>query len=300
MRADAGPGPPAVVVPGTSANLGPGFDALAVALDLSLRVWTVPREEWRVRTVGEGADELPVDDRNLVWQALTTYCDHVGAAPPDVSLVVANPLPLQRGLGSSAAATVAGLALGRLLRGGSLSDAALVDVAATFEGHADNAAAAVLGGLVVVVDGRLQRLEPAADLRPVVAVPDDRQSTRAARSVLPATIAFNVAARNAALAALTVAGLTGQVRLEPEVMCDTLHEPARLALMPATGALVRRLRDVGIAACLSGAGPSVLAVVPSRDDAAVGRVRESLDGGWRLLPLQWQRGGVTTCRRPLG
>ncbi|MDP8977985.1 MAG: homoserine kinase, partial [Actinomycetota bacterium] len=112
--------PPAlgVEVPASSANLGPGFDALAVALDLALSVRVAPRQDRRVRAEGEGADELPPGDDNLIWRSLVAYCDWAGTPPPDVSLRVRNRIPLERGLGSSAAATVAGLALGRALGGG--------------------------------------------------------------------------------------------------------------------------------------------------------------------------------------
>ena len=291
MRADQTVG---VAAPATSANLGPGFDAFAVALDLQLQVRTSRRGERRVQTSGEGAGELPADEGNLLWRALVAFCDWAGAPVPDVSLRVDNPIPLERGLGSSAAAVVAGLAVGRAFCGTG-TDEQLIELATGFEGHADNAAAAVLGGLVVAVDGHVQRLEPASALRPLVAIPAARQSTSAARRALPTHLELDVAAANTARGALTLAGLAGTVALHPPMMRDALHEPTRLAMMPDSGRLVQRLRGSGLAACLSGAGPSVLAVVPSGDQTAVDRVAPLLPAGWRLHAGTWQRTGVTTC-----
>ena len=279
-----------VEVPATSANLGPGFDALAAALDLRLVVHTTARGPDRVTTQGEGAGELATGDDNLVWRALAEWCRRNGAAPPDVSLLVNNPIPLERGLGSSAAAAVAGLALGRAITGG--DDAAVIAAASELEGHPDNAAAAVLGGLVCVVDGRALRLEPTEALRPVVCIPAGRQSTAAARALLPPTVPLADAAANGARTAAVLAGLAGVASFDPAAMRDVLHEPPRFSAMPATGHLVTLLREMGIAACLSGAGPAVLAVVPSRDDAEVGRIRVAAGDEWHVLGCGWDRAGA--------
>lgn len=287
-----------VRVPASSANLGPGFDAFAVALDAHLRVWTTPRGEQRVVADGEGAGELPSDDRNLVWRALVAYCDRVGSDVPDVSLRTASAIPLERGMGSSAAAAVAGAALGRALavRAGAPhagSDQLLVDVASELEGHPDNAAAAALGGLVVCHDGRARRLEPSEALRPLLCVPDARLATETARALLPATVPLADAAANGARAAVVLAGLAGAMAWDPHAMHDVLHEPARLGAMATSGALVTALRERGIGACLSGAGPSVLAVVPRHDRAATAVVDELLDDGWHLRQVDWDRAGAT-------
>jgi homoserine kinase len=282
-----------VEVPASSANLGPGFDALAVALDLRLRVEAVPREERRVVAAGDGADELPAGDDNLIWRALVAFCAWAGVAVPDVSLRSHNAIPLERGLGSSAAAAVAGVVLARALTGAPAADGDLTALAADLEGHPDNAAAAVLGGLVVALDGRARRLTPTPALRPVVCVPTARQSTEAARGLLPAAVPLPDAAANAARAALVVAGLAGALALDPAAMTDVLHEPVRLAAMPATGRLVRALRDEGVAACLSGSGPTVLAVVPARDDDAVAAVSAAAGDGWAVTATRWNHAGAT-------
>jgi homoserine kinase len=285
-----------VEVPASSANLGPGYDALAVALDLRLAVWTAERQDSRVLAEGEGAAEVPAGDDNLIWRALLAYCDWAGAQPPDVSLRARNPIPLARGMGSSAAAAVAGVALGRGLTRAGGSDPDLVALVAALEGHADNAAAAVLGGLCVVADGIPHRLEPSDALRPVLCVPPTRQSTAEARGLVPQTVSVAEAAANGARAALVVAGLTGAAAWDARALRDVLHEPPRLAAMAASGALVERLRALGVGACLSGAGPSVLAVVSSaRHERQLDEVRETVDGDWTVLPLRWNRAGASLC-----
>ncbi|MFO8076943.1 MAG: homoserine kinase [Egibacteraceae bacterium] len=284
-----------VEVPASTANLGPGFDTLAAAVDLRLTAWTTDREDRRVIAAGEGAEELPSDDDNLVWQALLAYCERFDAAVPEVSLRAHSAIPLERGLGSSSAAAVAGVALARALTRAGGSDQDLIDLAGELEGHPDNAAAAVIGGVVAVVDGRAHRFEPSPGLRPVVCIPTERQSTSDARGLLPAVVPFAEAAATAGRAALTLAGLTGAAALRPEAMHDVLHEPARFEAMPDSGALVTRLREDGMAACLSGAGPSVLAVVGVRDARAAERVAALAGQGWQVHPAAWDRAGAAVC-----
>ncbi|MBA2318882.1 MAG: homoserine kinase [Euzebyales bacterium] len=294
-----------VRVPASCANLGPGFDSFAVAVRRHLTVRVAERADDRVTTTGdrvtttgEGARELPTDDGNLVWRALVAYCEWAGEPVPDVSLAVDNAIPLERGLGSSAAAAVAGLALGRALTSGPGRDQEMIDLAASFEGHADNAAAAVLGGLVVVSGGRAHRLEPADRLMPVMCVPTDRQATEVARGLLPETVPLADAAANGARAALVLAGLSGAMALHPAAMTDVLHEPARLAAMPGSGALVAGLRNRRIAACLSGAGPTVLAIVAAGDQDALAAVRDlAADQPFAVTVSDWDRAGATTSGR---
>lgn len=268
----------AVRVPATSANLGPGYDALGVALDVPMLVAAGPRTAERVTSLGAGEGELPTGDDNLVWRAVLAWCDHTGAAVPDVSLTVRSPIPLERGMGSSSAAAVAGLVLARELVGGDGGTSAVLGLATELEGHPDNAAAAILGGLVLCLpDGQVRRATPDGGLRPVLLVPATRQSTDEARAALPAAVPLAEAAANGARVAATFAGLSGLVPLDPATMTDVLHEPTRLGLMPVSGALVAGLRAAGVPAALSGAGPAVLAVVPARDADAVAGVRAIAD-----------------------
>jgi homoserine kinase len=285
--------PVSVEVPASSANLGPGFDALAAALDVTLTVTAVPREAQRVVASGDGAGELPTDDTNLIWRGVVAYCERFGADAPDITLHSANDIPLERGMGSSAAAAVAGVALAREVLAAGGTDADLVTLAAELEGHPDNAAAAMLGGLVVCADGLARRLEPATYLRPVVCVPRARQSTAQARGVLPETVSLGAAAGNAGRVAMVLAGLAGHIAWEPALMHDVLHEPPRFRVMTESGALVARLREQGIGACLSGAGPTVLAIVPTDDAAAVDAVTRAAADGWEVTPIRWHRRGAS-------
>lgn len=295
--------PVGIRVPATSANLGPGFDALAVAVDVGMRVETAARGACRVQAQGSGAGELPDGDDNLVWRGFVAYHEWAGVAVPDVSLRSHSDIPLERGMGSSAAAAVAGVALARAtvgLRAGGAPrrgrDEDLIALATALEGHTDNAAAAVLGGVVVCREGRALRFGPCERLRPVLCVPDSRLATSAARSLLPTAVSLADAADNGARTAVVLTGLIGAMAWVPEAMTDVLHEPARFTAMPATGRLVAALREGGVAACLSGAGPSVLAVVAAGDEGAVDRVRACAGEGWHVRPSRWDRAGATVYR----
>ena len=282
-----------VEVPASSANLGPGFDALAAALDVTLTVVAQRREERRIVAAGEGAEELPTGDENLVWRGLLAYCERFGVTPPDVTLHSTNGIPLERGMGSSAAAAVAGVCLGRVLLHAGGTDADLVNIASELEGHPDNAAAALLGGLVVCADGHARRLEPSSRLRPIVCIPEARQATSLARSVLPESVSLAAAAGNAGRTAMVLAGLAGHVAWEPAVMHDVLHEPPRFEVMRESGALVGALRNQGVGACLSGAGPTVLAILPVDDPDALGIVERAAGDGWLVRPVNWHRRGAS-------
>ena len=282
-----------VEVPASSANLGPGFDALAIALDVPLVVTAGPRLDDRVVAAGLGAGELPTDDSNLIWRGVLAYCERFGADAPDVTLHADNAIPLERGMGSSAAAAVAGVTLGRALTHAGGSDDDLIALASALEGHPDNAAAAVLGGLVIVADGHARRLEPSPVLRPVLCIPDSRQSTASARGVLPETVSLADAAANGARTAMVLAGLSGAVAWEPAILHDVLHEPPRFAVMSESGRVVHALRAQGVGACLSGAGPTVLAIVQADDVQATGIVTSVAGEGWEVRAASWHRRGAS-------
>lgn len=291
-----------VSVPATSANLGPGYDSFGVALDIPLVAACGARQDQRVVARGEGAGELPDGDDNLVWRAVLAWCGFAGTAPPDVSIHVDSAIPLERGLGSSSAAAVAGLLLGRALTGGSATITQLLGLATDLEGHADNAAAALVGGLVACTpDGLFDRFEPSPALRPIALVPTQRQSTAVARAALPTQVSLGAAAANIAHATSTFAGLTGLVPLRTAAMVDLLHEPVRLPLMPTSRALVEGLRAADVPAALSGAGPTVLAVIPDSDADVAARVRHVVrqvavqPDQLEVVTTAWQLGGATVC-----
>lgn len=284
-----------VRVPATSANLGPGFDAFAAALNLHLTVSVAAgarAQGPRVSAEGEGADELPDDGDNLIWRGVEAYCRWARVGVPDVRLSAHNAIPLERGLGSSAAAAVAGVTLGKAVTGGRGDAHDVIDIAAALEGHPDNAAAAVLGGVVVHAEGRARRVAPARTLRPLVCVPQARQSTEQARALLPASVPLADAAANGARAAVVLAALGGSLPLDAAVMRDVLHEPARLEAMSDSARVVAGLREQGVACCLSGAGPSVLAVVNADDKDAGVRVRAVAGPGWRVMDPGWDEQGT--------
>lgn len=285
-------GPVRVRVPASSANLGPGFDVLAVAVDLALEVTAVPFEGRRIVAAGEGADDVEEGDSNLIWRSMAAFCTAHGVEIPDVTLRCDNQIPLERGLGSSAAAAVAGLALARRLTGVRVGNDDLIDHATALEGHPDNAAAAVLGGLVVAGDGPARRFDPSRSLRPIVCIPTERSSTAAARGLVPQQVTLQTLVHAARGTALVLTGLVGIAAWDPTVMRDTVHEPPRLAAMAGSAQLVHAVRADGHAACLSGAGPSVLVVVAADDHAAVDRVTALAGDGWRVVATGWDRAGA--------
>ncbi|MBS3942451.1 MAG: homoserine kinase [Actinobacteria bacterium] len=269
-----------VRVPATSANLGPGFDAFGLALDryLVVRSTTAPLGHDRVRFRGDGQDEVDTGDGNLVWRSIVAFCDHHDVPTPDVGLEVVNHIPLERGLGSSSAAIVAGLVMGRALTGVTVGDLDLVALADRLEGHPDNVAPAVLGGLAACTtadDGRLviRRRNPAPHLRPLALIPTTRQATTAARTVLPQALPRREVTVQAGRAGHVLGGLLGAWPVDPAAAGDRLHEPARLQVMTATAAVVTELRALGIHAWLSGAGPSAAAMV----DGAMSGVADEID-----------------------
>ncbi|WP_341252534.1 homoserine kinase [Euzebya pacifica] len=290
-----------VEVPATSANLGPGYDALGVALDVPMLAVAREPGPQRVTSHGLGAGELPTGEDNLVWRAVVAWCERVGAAVPDVSIDVHSAIPLERGMGSSSAAAVAGLALGRALVGGPGGNADVLELATQLEGHPDNAAAAIAGGLVACLpEGGFQRVTPDPGLVPVLLIPTTRQNTGHARGVLPVEVPLQVAAANGARAVATFAGLAGLLPLRADAMVDELHEPPRLAIMTMSGQLVAGLRDAGVPAALSGAGPSVLALLddPSRL-TLVTDVVDAVDGAVEVLVARWNLAGARVLRAPV-
>jgi homoserine kinase len=293
--------PVRVRVPATSANLGPGFDALGLALawydDVVVKV---ADEGLHIDVAGEGADGLPRTERHLVVRALRAGFTALGGQPRGLEVVCANRIPHGRGLGSSAAAIVSGLVAARALVPGAadmLDDADLLRLATDLEGHPDNVAACLYGGLTVAwldSDGATAtRLDPAPQLRPVVFVPPTKASTAKVRKLLPEAVPHPDAARNAGRAALLVHALTGAPGLLYPATEDWLHQGYRAPAMPRSAALVRTLRELGVPAVISGAGPTVLAFAPDGVDLAQHAPR-----GWEAHEPPVDLGGAQTL--PLG
>jgi homoserine kinase len=265
-----------VDVPASSANLGAGYDCLGLALDLvnrmevEIRGWS--RGEVDLRVDGEGAEDLPADRDNRFVRAVEAVMEAArGGLPEGVGwrVEMRNRIPLARGLGSSAAATVGGLVAGNALLGEPLTTIDLLRLAAEIEGHADNAAAALFGGFVVVagVDGALEavRFDAPRDLRAVLFIPELRLPTGEMRKVLPDEVPRADAVANLGRLALGVAGIaTGRLDFLGALTIDRLHEPYRAAAYPQLPRLVEAARGAGaLGACLSGAGSTILAFCDS-------------------------------------
>ena len=282
-------GPVRVDVPATSANLGPGYDSLGLALELRDELEAeVLADGLVVEVVGYGADSVPRDGSHLVVHAMRAAFEVLGVTPPGLRLVCRNAIPHARGLGSSSAAIVGGLALARALvteGPDRLDDDALFRLAADLEGHPDNVAPAAFGGFVI--SGReadaWYAVRAPVDPRVVAAafVPPEPLSTEVARGLLPDTVPHADAAADAGRAALLVAALAGAPEHLLTATRDYLHQEQRGPAMPDSLDLVHRLRAGGFAAVVSGAGPTVLVLADS------GQVLDGDLATW--CPDGWER-----------
>jgi homoserine kinase len=258
-----------VTVPATSSNVGPGLDSLALAL--ALRDVVVARETTShsvtVKVAGEGAGLVPADGTNLVARSMYAAFDVLGRHPDGLLIECYNEIPHERGLGSSAAAAVAGILAARaLVPGGAtiMSDADVLALATKIEGYADNPAACLLGGLAITwlgADGHeATNVIPMPEIQPVVYVPRDKIVRDESRSTFPSDVPRDDAVHNARSTALLVHAFTTAPDLLLTATEDRLHQPFRADALPASAALIASLRAGGVAAVLSGAGPSVLAL----------------------------------------
>jgi len=290
-----------VRVPATSANLGPAFDCAGLALALHDDVeFTLPDQGLKVVIHGEGAQDLPTGRDHLVVRAFRAACDELGWHPPGLRMVARNAIPQGRGLGSSAAAVVAGVlgawALCPDVEG--IDADAVLRLTTRLEGHPDNVGACLDGALTLTwgtgSGPRAARLDVDPSVLPVVLVPGTTLSTHVARGLLPDAVPHADAAANAGRSALLVHALTQEPSLLLDATEDRLHQRQRGPAMPESLALLDRLRAAGHAAVVSGAGPSLLVLTrwqPDDDRAAADRavrVREVTaltPPGWRVLPL---------------
>ena len=321
---------PAVVrVPATSANLGPGFDAFGLALARYDQVEArVTGGGLTMRVQGEGEQTAGLGERHLVVTAMRAAFGAMGGQPDGLALSCINTIPHGRGLGSSAAAVVSGILAARALTADGadrLPDAEVLRLAVDLEGHPDNVAACLAGGLTIawrpagaggegpdsgagVVPGAdgippngrgpvgLLRLDVLGALTAVVCVAPTAMATQEARHALPAVVPHADAAANAARSALLLAGLTRDASLLFDATEDFLHQRYRAAAMPETAELLRRLRRAGIAAVVSGAGPSVLALGLADAEpglAAVDSIARETGIAWHVTPLKVNRQGAT-------
>lgn len=286
-----------VSVPATSANLGPGYDALGLALGFRDRLTaqvTDPGLEIVVRGAGEA--EVPRDENHLVYRAMRRAFLEMGAEVPGLRLHCDNRIPHGRGLGSSSAAIVAGICAARgLVAGGSLlmDDHAVFNLAARIEGHPDNVAPAFYGGFTIAGSGPGGSFATVASVDPrvtvVVFVPPDSVETKIARGLLPDMVPHADAAANAGRAALLVAALGRQPEMLFTATEDLLHQRYREPAMPQTIRFVEALRADGVPAVVSGAGPTVLAFADASSEPAL---EKRVPDGWQVMTLPVDRCGA--------
>lgn len=272
-----------VRVPASSANLGPGFDVLAAALGVWMELEVTETGRFEVRT------ELAIarDERNLCVRGFAALRPAEG-----MRFAIRSDIPLSGGLGTSAAAYVAGLAAADALNGGG---ADLLEEAARLEGHPDNAAAALMGGFVVCAGGSATRLDPPSGLEAVLVVPSRAVRTAKARAALPAEVPMSEAVFNIGRASLLVLGLArGDLDLVARGLADQLHQPRRASLYPRSMELVDRASQIGaLGATISGAGPSVLVWTRSEDASVVSDRLSAESSGWaQVLRLPFSTGGA--------
>lgn len=298
-----------VSVPATAGNLGPGFDALGMALGVvdEIEVRALATAGVVVSIEGEGAFDLPRDESHLVVRALREALDHVGASQVGLEIRAVNRIPHGKGLGSSAAAVVAGIYAARAMiaEPDALSAAVALKLATAFEGHPDNAAPAIYGGATVAWQdsdgGHASPLTLADEIETAVLIPGSTLPTSQARAVLPPQVPHAYAAFNVGRAALLVNALAGRPEDLFAATEDKLHQPYRADVMAPAMAMMRRLREQGLAAVVSGAGPSVL--VLGVDLATAGLVTGAAEWAegigeqsWRCVHTTERVPGATAIR----
>ena len=259
-----------IKAPATSANLGPGFDTLGLTLDLWNETTITPAKDFSAQVSGEGAGRLALGKNNLLFRAAQRLAERAGRSLPPFHAECVNHIPLSSGMGSSSAAILTGLLAGNALLENPFSREEILDFACEMEGHPDNVAPAMLGGLVVstmeqgnviarqipIMGGRLS-----LPLQITIALPDFYLPTKQARMALPKKVSMKNAIHNISRTALVVEALrNGDLDLLSKVMTDTLHQPYRLKLIPGAQSAMDAAREAGASAvALSGAGPSVIA-----------------------------------------
>ena len=258
-----------VRIPATSANLGPGFDTLGIALNYydEYQVETTD-SGLEIEVIGEGAADIPKDESNLVFKSLSLVFEKMNETLPGIKLTTTNNIPHGRGMGSSGAAVAGGimLAAGLLGKQHTLSEQQLLDFATVLEGHPDNVAPALFGGMTIAWTDpggpHHKQLSVHRGVSPIVMVPPNQMSTKLARSLQPDSVPHEDAVFNLSRSALLVAALISSPELMLPATEDKLHQNYRASAMPETQEIINKLRELGHPAVVSGAGPSVLILEP--------------------------------------
>jgi len=299
-----------VQVPATSANLGPGFDTLGLALSVydELTITALDDDRLEIEVTGSGAPEIARDESNLVVRSIEHVYNDVGREMPGLRIIAHNAVPHGRGLGSSGAAVTAGVLAAKGLLAGDIefSDTDLLRLATELEGHPDNVAPALFGGLTIAWTGEAgpqhKKLLVHRGVAPLVLVPERMMSTTLARSLQPPQVSREDAVFNVSRTALLIAALMQSPELLLDATADRLHQNYRAEAMPETHTLVNALRAAGFAAVVSGAGPSVLVLAdgPGRRQDAVELADSVTDTPWEGLMLAVDVRGGTVRERAEG
>lgn len=254
-----------VKVPATSANLGPGFDCLGIAVQLYNEAWVEVADKTSFEVEGEGADVIPKDESNLFYISFKRFYEEIGKSAPQISVRQLNRIPLERGLGGSAATIIGGLLAASKISDITIQAEQMLELATEVEGHPDNVAAALLGGLTVAYykDNHINAVsfEPHQTLNALILIPKYTLSTKTSRGVLPESVPLKDAVFNLGRVSLLIGGiLEGKLTLLSDGTKDLLHQPYRTKLLPHFPETLAVLWDMGInTAVLSGAGPSIFA-----------------------------------------
>ncbi len=292
-------------VPATSANLGPGFDTLGLALDLWNITTITPAKEYSVQVTGEGAERLTSGKNNLIVRAAQRVAERAGKSLPPFRAECVNQIPLSSGMGSSSAAILTGLLAGNALLENPFSREEILNLACEMEGHPDNVAPAMMGGLVVstVENGKViaRQISVGMNVHVTIVLPNFYLPTKQARAALPKKVSMRNAIHNISRTALVIEAFrNGDLGLLGKVMSDKLHQPYRLKLIPGAASAMEAAKEAGASAvALSGAGPSVIAF--STGEAGVGeamkRAYEAAGVEARIFRLGVASGGVELERR---
>ncbi|MFD0674345.1 homoserine kinase [Cohnella sp. GCM10027633] len=265
-----------VKVPASTANLGPGFDSLGMALSLFAWVSLAPASETRITLHGDNLGGVPTDKTNLVYEVAQAVFERAGTELPELDIAIRSDIPLTRGLGSSAAAIVGALVAANALIGDPLSKDELFQMATALEKHPDNVGASLFGGIIVAAwDGTRAehvKLDPPAGLAVMAAVPQFELATKKARGILPESLSLTDAVFNVCHSSLLTAALaSGRLDLLRFAMRDRLHQPYRAPLIPGMEKILREACDNGaLGAVLSGAGPTLLLLAEAGDEPKKG------------------------------
>lgn len=260
-----------VKIPASTANLGPGFDTLGMALSLYAWLEIKPASQTTFHLYGDHLTGLPLDKSNLIYEVAQMVFDEAGVSVPEVEISMYSDIPLTRGLGSSASAIVGALVGANALIGSPLSKDKLLDIATALEKHPDNVGASLYGGIITAAwDGQrvdYLRIEPHQDLQALVIVPDFQLSTSKARDVIPQQFGMPDVVHNVSRSSLLVAALaSGRLDMIQKAMSDRIHQPYRASLVPGMTEILKRATEHGaLGAALSGAGPTVLTLVDRHD-----------------------------------